>query len=252
MNQAQIKAETIRLYDSLPQEEEERKKHIEVRDKVIELNYQFFGYIAAHTFINNSSIDYFDKFQSALTHFCECWWWYRWEGHYRTDLSFGVFFKPRISEMIERELSTVKYSLRRSLCIKVGDQLGIHWAKVKYEDLSDPRVHLSAEDMNSLKAIFGSLYIADFADHEIYVGNIDNNEVSEWEKYISTDNYDSVVELLIHEMADQEKMLELRDLKKMSKIYDIPVEVLEANLELAKEKLYVALKTSQAKRIYDK
>lgn len=251
MTQAQVKVETIRLYDSLPQEEEERKKHIEVRDRVIELNYTFFGYIATHTFIANTSIDYFDKFQSALTHFCECWWWYRWQGHYRCDLSFGVFFKPRISEMIERELSTVKYSLRRSLCIKVGDQLGKHWARVTYDDLSDPRVHLSADDMNSLKAIFGSLYVADFADHETYIGEEEVNEISDWDKYSIDDEYDSIVDLLVHEMADQEKMLELKDLRKLSKIYDIPVEELSSHMDEAKEKLYLTLKKSQANRIWD-
>ena len=35
-------------------------------DEIIELNYTFFGYVATHTYINNSSISYEDKFQSAL------------------------------------------------------------------------------------------------------------------------------------------------------------------------------------------
>ena len=42
MTNKEIKEETLRLYRSLPQDEEERKKRIDVRDRVIELNYSFF------------------------------------------------------------------------------------------------------------------------------------------------------------------------------------------------------------------
>ena len=51
-----IKEKTLELYAQLPQDEEERKKRIDIRDQIIELNYAFFGYIASHTFINNSSV----------------------------------------------------------------------------------------------------------------------------------------------------------------------------------------------------
>lgn len=71
--------------------------------------------------------------------------------------------------MIERELNEVKYSIRRSLCMEVGQQLGKHWGQVRYEDLSDPRLHLPVDKMNSLKAMFGSLYIADLDEHEAYI-----------------------------------------------------------------------------------
>ena len=118
-----IKKRTIEIYDSLPQDRELRMKCIKERDEIIDLNYAFFGYIATKTFINNSSISYEDKFQSAVMHFCECWWWYHWDGDehhkgYRKDLAFTVFFKPRIAEMIERELNEVKYSIRRSICME--------------------------------------------------------------------------------------------------------------------------------------
>ena len=59
-----------------------------------------------------------------------------------------MFFRPRVSEMIERELNEVKYSIRRSLCMEAGAQLGKHWAKVTYDDLS--HVKLPVDKMNSL------------------------------------------------------------------------------------------------------
>ncbi len=53
------KQRTIELYDYLPQTSlEERFKYRDIRDAIIDLNYTFCGYIATHTFINNSSISY--------------------------------------------------------------------------------------------------------------------------------------------------------------------------------------------------
>lgn len=238
MTNEEIKRKTIELYDMLPQDEEGRKARHDIRDKVIELNYKFFGYVASHTFINNPSVTYEDKFQSALLHFCECWWWYRWEGHYRTDLSFGVFFKPRVGEMIERELNEVKYSIRRSLCMEVGDQLGKHWGQIKYEDLNDPRLHLPPDKMNSLKAIFGSLYIADLADHEAYISTpVERTSVFE---HLS-DKYDSIEEFLIHEMINKESKLTERELHELSNILSIEYSVLKEALPRAESMLYKRL-----------
>ena len=241
-----IKAETIRLYDSLPQEKESRMAKTDVRDRVIELNYSFFGYVASKTFINNSSVTYEDKLQSALMHFCECWWWYRWLGDdthkgYRTDLSFTVFFKPRIGEMIERELNEVKYSLRRSFCMEVGKQIGKHWGQVKYEDLSDPRVNLPADKMNSLKAMFGTLYTADLSEHELYI-EAPLTRVNEFED--PSDKYDSIEDLLIHEMIVEEEKLTDDKLDLMSDIYGIPFEVLKSKLPIAEKMLYKKLHDS--------
>ena len=74
------KERTIELYSYLPQTTlEERYEYTDIRDAVVELNYTFFGYIAAHRFINNSSVSYEDKFQSALTHFCEIWHKFKFE-----------------------------------------------------------------------------------------------------------------------------------------------------------------------------
>lgn len=235
MTNAQIKVETLRLYDSLPQEAELRKQRTDVRDRVIELNYTFFGYVASHTYVNNPCISYEDKLQSALLHFCECWWWYKYATKYRTDLSFATFFKPRLSEMIDRELTEVKYSVYRPLKMEVGDQLGKHWSKVRYEDLSDPRVHLSADKMNSLKAIFGSLYFADLGEYEPFLSG-DTDTYSEIEKL--DDKYNTVEELLVHEMIDRESKLTDSMLLQMSDIYGIRYDILKEKLPAAEQMLY--------------
>lgn len=234
-----VKFQTLALYDQLSQDEEERKSRIDIRDKIIELNYSFFGYVASHTFINNSSVTYEDKFQSALMHFCECWWWYKWEQRYRTDLSFGSFFKPRIGEMIERELNEVKYSLRRSLCMEVGKQLGKHWGQVKYEDLSDPRLHLPVDKMNSLKAMFGAVYWADLSETELYIPAPKINLTDE-SSYV-TDKYNSITELLIQEMIERESQLTDSQLLEMSELYCIPYDHLKQLLPIALSALHKRL-----------
>ena len=45
---AEIKRRTIELYDQLPMDEEGRKARLDIRDQVIELNYNFFGFVASH------------------------------------------------------------------------------------------------------------------------------------------------------------------------------------------------------------
>lgn len=235
MTNAQIKEETSRLYDLLPQDAEERQKRIDIRDKVIELNYTFFGYVASHTYINNSYVTYEDKLQSALLHFCECWWWYRYAARYRTDLSFATFFKPRIGEMIERELNEVRYSINRSLKMEVGEQLGKHWGQVRYEDLSDPRLHISADKMNSLKAIFGTLYFADLQDYEPFLSS-DKEHYTTIERL--NDCYNTIEELLVREMIDRECKLTDDVLYKISDIYTIPFKTLKCKLPKAEDMLY--------------
>lgn len=238
-----VKQRTLEIYESMPQEKELRKKCLKERDEIIELNYAFFGYVATKTFTNNNMATYEDKLQSALYHFCECFWWYKWKGDethkgYRQDLSFTVFFKPRISEMIERELNVIKYSIRRSLCMEVGDMLGKHWARVTYEDLSDPRVNLSADKMASLKAIFGALYTADLEDHMLYIPASDSGAGEE----LVTDMYDTIEELLIQEMISFEEKLTEKHLKSMSEIYDVPIDTLREKLPAAETMLYARLK----------
>lgn len=233
--QEAIKRRTIELYDQLPLDKEGRMARIDIRDEVINLNYAFFGYVATHTFINNSSITYEDKFQSALTHFCECWWWYRWEGHYRTDLSFSVFFKPRIGEMIERELNEVKYSIRRTLCMKAGAQLGKHWGQVRYEDLS--KVTLPVDELNALKAMFGTLYWADLEQHELYI-EAPQSINTEFE---ISDTYNDIETLLMKELVDQERPLTDKDLKLMADMYGIDIDILRDKYPIALDRLYKQL-----------
>lgn len=238
-----IKQRTLEIYDSLPQDKELRKKCFAERDEIIELNYAFFGYIATRTFINNTTVTYEDKLQSALLHFCECWWWYKWLGDethkgYRTDLAFTVFFKPRVGEMIERELNEVKYSIRRSLCMEVGSMVGKHWGKVTYEDLSDPRVHLSADKMTSLKAIFGVLYTADVEDHLLYIPA----DTTGLEGSLIKDDYDTIEELLVQEMIGFEEKLTEKHLRNMSEVYDISIDELKYHLPRAEAILYKRLK----------
>lgn len=235
-----VKEQTLDLYAQLPQDEEERKKRLDIRDKIIELNYPFFGYIASHTFINNISVTYEDKLQSALCHFCECWWWYKYEKKYRTDLSFAVFFKLRIGEMIERELNEVKYSIRRSLCMEVGNQVGKHWGQVKYEDLSDPRLNLPADKMNSLKAIFGTLYIADLDTHEPFLSS-ESSSFSDFESSL-TDKYNEISELLIREMVARERRLTESDIDEISEIYGIEKSSIRSEIKIAENMLYIRLK----------
>lgn len=241
-----IKQRTLEIYDSMPQDKELRRACLDERDEIIELNYAFFGYVAKSTFINNPTVTYEDKLQSALMHFCECFWWYKWRGDathkgYRQDLSFTVFYKPRIGEMIERELNQVKYSIRRSLCMEVGDQLGKHWGKVRYEDLADPRLKLSAEKMNTLKAIFGSLYIADLADHEAY---IPAPTISSHIEDQLTDNYESLDELLIQEMIRDESKLSNAQIYELATIYGIDPDILILHRKSAEDLLYARLKRS--------
>lgn len=210
----------------------------DIRDEIFMLNESFFGYIAKTTFINNSSISYDDKFQSACLHFMECWWWYKWQGDehhkgYRQDIAFSVFFKPRIGEMIERELNEVKYSVRRSLCMEVGAQLGKHWGQVKYEDLSDPRLHLSDDKMVALRAIFGSLYEAPLEDFELFLAAPTQYN----DEYELNEEYDSIEELLIHDMVMYEERLTPAKLKEMSKIYQIDLTVLQEALPRAEAEL---------------
>ncbi len=236
------KQRTLELYDMLPDDEEERKSRIDIRDELIEINYKFFGYVASHTYVDNTYITYEDKFQSAVLHFCEIWWKYKWKGNstkrgYRQDLSFAVFFKPRLSEMIERELVEVKYSIRRSLCMEAGEQLGKHWSKVRYEDLS--HVDLPKDKMDSLKAIFGCMYIADLQTHSAYIAA--EQHITPAIHEMLTDEYDSIVDLLITEMIETEEKLTSRTLNKMAEIYQIDVADLKEALPIAERKLYNVL-----------
>lgn len=254
-SQKYIKERTLELYDSLPQEKSERIKQIAVRDEILELNKSFFTYMVSTMFINNSYISFEDRLQTAYCQFLSCWWWYKWNGDeshkgYRDDLSFAVFFLPRLKEMIKRELDEVGYSVRRSLCMKVGDQIGKHWAQVTYEDLSDPRVNLSSQDLNALKAIFGTLYPVDMDSVENYFSGDDFKPWEEPEFSISLE-FDTIEELIMYEMQENESKLSDKYLKKMSDMYQIDFDVLVEARPRAEEMLYRRLKESLKNRNRD-
>lgn len=228
-----VKDKTIYLYDQLSSDEVTRKNQTDIRDEIFSLNYKFFGYVASHTYIENSAISYEDKFQSACAAFMEIWWKYRYAPKYRTDLSFGVFFKPRLSEMIERELMQVRYSTRRSLCMKVGNQIGKHWSKVRYDDLSNPEIHIKPEELASLKAIFGVPYIADLELCEIFL-EADKEDIFK----MPSDNYSSITDFLIHEMIIREEKLTDSILLELSDMYTLNYWDLKHALPEAENKLY--------------
>lgn len=237
-----IKRYTNILYDMLPQTSlEDRAKFTDIRDKIIELNYSFFGYVVSQKFLNNSYISYEDKLQACITRFCECWTWYKFAAKYRTDISFSVFYKPRLGEMLERDFNEVQYSLRRTLMMEVGDQLGKHWTKVTYEDLADPRLHISSDHMTSLMAIFGSLYPASQEDISPYLEAPD--EITRDHGIISelTDEYDDIISLLIREMIEKEKKLSNRDINKLAEILDLDPKDLKSKVPLAEKQLYQML-----------
>lgn len=239
MTNQEIKQKTIELYDQLPMELEARKASYEIRDQILELNYSFFGYVASHKFVNNKYISYEDKFNTAVYAWLTMWWKYRWTPKYRADLSFTVFFKPRITEVMERELDEVKYSVRRSLCMDVGKQLGKHWTKVTYDDLSDPNLHLAAEKIDALKAIFGSLYSADLETHELYI----EAAKPDLFKYPS-DNYDSIHDFLISEMVNEESKLTDKKLRELADMLGLDFWELKKELPEAENDLYRRLHES--------
>lgn len=236
------KERTLELYSFLPQTSlEERFKFTDIRDEIVFLNYSFFGYIASHTYVNNTSATYEDKLQSALLHFCEIWHKFKFAKQYRTDLSFSVFFKPRLSEEIQRELTTVRYSFERSIKMEAGKQLGKHWAQVQYEDLGS--LKMSGQKLQSLQAIFGCMYWADLDTHALFIkAPVSSNESSVDNLY--TTNYDSVVDLLIYEMIDRECLLDDKMLSKISEIQDIPMDELKKARPKAELKLYEKLQES--------
>ena len=239
---AWIKARTIELYDMLPQTTlEEREKYTDIREEIIKLNYSFFGYVASETYVTDPMATYEDKLQSALLNFCKMWAKYRFAQEYRTDLSFAVFFKPRLKECIRRELNTIKYSLRRTICMKAASQLGKHWGKITKEDIA--KVHLNPQEMQILESIFSTQYDNTYEEDnsaKVKTANTDfviTNGIDD----IYTEQYDDLEDLIIHEMIEQESKLDDAYLLKMSTMYGIPFCDLEKARPLGEIKLRLQL-----------
>lgn len=244
-----IKARTQELYDMLPQTTlEERNSYTEIRDEIIELNYSFFGYVAKNQYVTDPMATYEDKLQSALMNFCQMWAKYKFcpedstEKSYRTDLSFAVFFKPRLAECIRRELNTIKYSLRRQICMKAAAQVGKHWGQLTKDDL--PNIKLPAQEMQILESIFNIQY-----DVPLDVSTGDGTPkdklkspqpdfvISGGIDVIYTEEYDSLEDLIVHEMIENSSKLDDAYLLKMSQMYGIPFAELEKARPIGEAKL---------------
>jgi hypothetical protein len=239
-----VKLRTLELYSFLPQTTlEERDSFREIRDEIIALNDNFFWYIARSKYINNQTVSLEDRYQSAICHFMNNYLWAKYMftpetgKKYRTDLAFSSFFKPRITECMEREFDNVSWTLRRSLCMKAGEQLGKYWSNVTYEDIA--KVKLPPDQMEALRSIFCTMNNADINDVSIYkpAATVVEDKIEE----LYNDEYDSVEDLLIHEMLEKESKLEDSFLLKMSELYDIPFNELLKARPAAEEKLKAQL-----------
>ena len=216
-----IKARTQELYDMLPlTSAEDRKACTDIRDEVLELNKGFFGYIAKGAYVADATVTYEDKLQSARTAFCEQWWKYKFTPKYRADLSFSVFFQPRLTECVTRELNPIKYSLRRTICMKAAKQLGKHWGQLTKEDIKS--VKLPMNEMKILEAIFNGRYSKDVDAPESSAITRDTNYKDNAIESIYNEKYDDIEDLIVHEMIENEAKLSDGDLLKMSELYGIP------------------------------
>lgn len=231
-----VKERTQELYDSLPNELEARKACLDVRDEIIKLNYKFFGYIASSVFIEG--VEYEDKLQTALMSFMSMWWKYKWTPKYRGDLSFAVFFKPRISEEIRRYLNPISYTVKRVLCMKLAEQVGKKWTEVCFDDIKNAK--LPQNDIIALKSILGSAMPEDISTYDSLIESRDTSSIDKYQ----TIEYDSIEEMLIQEMIERESPLSDKDLKNLADMLSLEYEQLKAILPKAMSTLYTRLKSN--------
>ena len=224
-----VKTRTIELYDKLPMTSlEDRKACTEIRDEIIELNYPYFVYLAKKLYVDNSTVTFEDKLQTILSNFCILWPEWRFPkinkyGQYRDykNLSFAVFFKPRLYELSRRELNVIKYSLRRSLCSKAASMLNkAKWSDVTKEDID--KLDLPKKELDILERIFNNKFTKDIDKPETSSDVKSVQLTVDTVEELYTENYDSVVDLIVHEMIEQESKLSDSHLLKMSNLYTIP------------------------------
>ena len=92
--------------------------------------------------------------------------------------------------------------------------------------------------MAALKAVFGSMYVADLETHAMFIPSESTySSVSE----LYTDDYDSLTDMLIHEMVERESDLSDNDLKGLAEMLSLSLDTLRELLPKAKEKLYNTL-----------
>ena len=121
--------------------------------------------------------------------------------------------------------------------MKAAAQLGKHWGQVTKEDL--PNVHLAPNEMQILEAIFSTQYDNTYEDNEapkVKTG-VTDFVVPYGIEGIYTEQYDSLEDLIVHEMIEQESKLDDAYLLKMATMYGIPYCDLEKARPLGEEKL---------------
>ena len=96
--------------------------------------------------------------------------------------------------------------------------------------------------MDSLKAIFGTLYIADLDKHEPFLTSEDIPSIELTS--LSSDNYDTIEELLMREMIDREHKLTDSDIFKICDMYGLDNKTVKSKLKTAETMLYNRLHTS--------
>ena len=243
MTATEIKARTNALYDSLPLDEAERKSNIAVRNEVVELNYEFFKFVASRAHPVGNHFDFEDKVQSGIMYFCNnIWHQYRWEGHTRMDLCFSTYFYPRVYKGLIQDLSEVKYTPKRNLTRKIAKQLGKPWTEVRKEDLSNPILKLSPIDRKYAETLFELPNMRSLDDVCIYIST-GAQEVSIADQI--TDEYDSIEDLLIKEMVYNEKRLSNAHLQKLADMLCLDIDELVLARPRAEEMLLVKLRESQ-------
>lgn len=243
------KQRTLELYSYLPQTSlEERAKYTDIRDEVIFINYSYFGFIANNVYLKSCSVSYEDKFQAAVEHFCTMWHKFMFAKKYRTDLSFSVFFKPRLSECVYRELLTVKYTVSRSLKIEAAEQIGKHYTKLTYEDLS--KVRMPPEKLAALKSVFFADCEEDLDTACMFVGST-NPDMGSFEEVMYSDEYDDIEHMLINEMVEKESTLDMSDLYTLSDVTGVSVSELQRTKPKAEKLLYDMLTSaSECRKIF--
>jgi len=239
-----VKNRTIELYDKLPMTSlEDRKACTDIRDEIIEINYPYFTYLAKKLYVDNPVVTFEDKLQTILSNFCILWPEWRFPkinkyGQYRDykNLSFAVFFKPRLFELSRRELNVIKYSLRRTLCSKAANMLNKDkWADVTKEDIA--KLDLPQNELDILERIFNNRYTKDIDKPETGSVMKSTQLAVDTMEDLYTENYDSVVDLIVHEMIEQESKLSDSHLLKMSNLYTIPYDELLKARPLGEAKL---------------
>ena len=246
-NSEYIKKRTLELYNMLPQNKDDRIQCLDIRDKIIELNYNFFIYLANSTYVKSDIVESEDKLQTCLYHFCKLWWLYLWDGtgdssrnHFRTDISFTTFFKPRISCAIRNDLTDISYTTRRTALLKIGKELGKKWTEVTLEDLSKVS-NIGTIDMQIARMVLDPNCRSSFEYESLFIGDSFSTTTPE----IPNDEYyDSIEEMLIHETIEKEDKLTSKELKYLAEILNLDYKELKDAYPKALETLTERLKQS--------